>query len=61
VRTGCHVSRLAALAAWARQGPPEPPLLAGPRRAAAIAAAVVALTGRPVTCWRGRRNPAVLC
>jgi hypothetical protein len=31
-------------AAWARQGPPEPPLLAAPGRDAVIAAVAAALT-----------------
>ena len=44
MRAGCGMSRIAALAAWARQGPPEPPLLAAPRRDAVIAAVVAALT-----------------
>jgi membrane-associated phospholipid phosphatase len=44
VRAGCPVSRLSALAAWARQGPPEPPLLGSRRRDAMIAAVVAALT-----------------
>jgi undecaprenyl-diphosphatase len=38
------VSRLSALAAWARQGPPEPPLLGSRRRDAVIAVVVAALT-----------------
>ena len=40
------VSRLglSRLGAWARQGPPEPPLLAAPRRDAVIAAVAAALT-----------------
>jgi hypothetical protein len=44
VRAGCGMSRIAALAAWARQGPPEPPLLGSRRRDAVIAAVVAALT-----------------
>ena len=44
MRAGCGVSRLSALAAWARQGPPEPPLLGSRRRDAVIAAVVAALT-----------------
>jgi membrane-associated phospholipid phosphatase len=44
VRAGCGMSRLSAWAAWARQGPPEPPLLAAPRRDAVIAALAAALT-----------------
>ena len=44
MRAGCGVSRLGAWAAWARQGPPEPPLLAAPRRDAVIAAVAAALT-----------------
>jgi membrane-associated phospholipid phosphatase len=44
VRAGCPVSRLSTLAAWARQGPPEPPLLGSLRRDAVIAAVVAALT-----------------
>ena len=44
MRAGCRVSRLSALAAWARQGPPELPLLGSRRRDAAIAAVVAALT-----------------
>jgi membrane-associated phospholipid phosphatase len=44
VRAGCGMSRLGAWAAWPRQGPPEPPLLAAPRRDAVIAAVAAALT-----------------
>jgi membrane-associated phospholipid phosphatase len=41
VRAGCQVSRLSA---WAASGPQEPLILAAPRRAAAIAAVISALT-----------------
>jgi membrane-associated phospholipid phosphatase len=44
VRAGCGVSRVNAWAAWVTHGPPEPPILAAPRRAAVITAVVVALT-----------------
>jgi len=41
VRTGCTVSRLST---WARAGPEEPLILAAPRRDAAIAVAISAVT-----------------
>ena len=44
MRAGCPVSWLSALAAWARQGPPEPPLLGSRRRDVVIAGVVAALT-----------------
>ena len=44
MRAGCGMSRLGAWAAWARQGPPEPPLLAAPRRDAVIAVVAAVLT-----------------
>ena len=44
MRAGCAVSRLSTWAAWARQGSPEPPVLASRRRDAVIAAVAAALT-----------------
>ena len=44
MRAGGGMSRLAAWTAWARQGTPEPPLLAAPRQDAVMAAAAAALT-----------------
>jgi hypothetical protein len=41
VRAGCTMSRLSA---WARSGPEEPLLLAAPRRDAAIAVMISAVT-----------------
>ena len=44
MRAGCGMSWISRWAAWARQGPPEPPLLAAPGRDAVIAAVAAALT-----------------